>query len=726
MGIFYQKETKTFYLDGKGYSYVFKVNEYGVLEHLYFGKTIAHDDVSYIRDRGTNSTEATIPGIDDGDAFYNRFMPEVAFFGTGDYREPCFMVRSNLGDRLVQPHYHSHEILETKPQIDGMPSMSGEQTLVVHLKDEIIGLELDVYYTPYCDAGVISRRIIYKNMSNDTLELLRAYSFTLNLARNDYSVMSLYGGWASERNIETIPMHRGVVSIDSKRTTSSATLNPFVALISPNATEETGSVYGVNLVYSSSFALKVEGTHQGRTLVTGGINDFDFAWKLESGETLETPEAVIAYSSEGIGGMSRAFHDAYREHIINPRYVKKPRPVVINNWEATYFNFDVPKLKKIIDGVKGTGIDTFVLDDGWFGDRNSDRSALGDWVVNEDKLEGPLKNIIDYAHQNGLKFGLWFEPEMVSEDSDLFRAHPDWAIGVPNRKRCYSRHQYMLDLTRSEVRDYIVNSVNKVIRENEIDYVKWDYNRNVTDSYSIELPADRQMEFAHRYALGVYDLFERIVNANPDVIFEGCAGGGGRFDAGVLHYFPQIWTSDDTDAEERTRIQYGTSIVYPLSSMSCHFSVVPNHQTGRIIREKTRADIARLGAYGYELDSSKFTDADREMVAKQVDEYKAMQSLVLKGDLYRFENPYESNYFGFTLVSKDKSHAHITFYSRINRPNSEPKFIYPTGLDENKKYYIKELDTALYGSTIMNVGLKPELARNCGDFVSNTYSLSEI
>ena len=730
MGIFFEKTTKTFYLDGKGYSYVFKVNDYGVLEHLYFGKPIAHDDVSYTKHAGRNSAQATMPGIDDGEAFYNRIMPEIAFYGTGDYREPCFMVRTELGDRLCQAHYDSHEILETKPEICGMPSMSGGETLLVHLKDDITGLALDVYYTPYCDAGVISRRIVYKNISDKTLNLLRAYSFTLNLAKNDYSVMSLHGGWSAERNIETIPMHRGVVSIDSKRTTSSATLNPFVALLDPKATEETGSVYGVNLVYSSSFALKVEGTAHGRTLVTGGINDFDFTWKLESGETLETPEAVIAYSSEGIGGMSRAFHDAYREHLINPRYVKAPRPVVINNWEATYLNFDLEKLKSIIDGVQGTGIDTFVLDDGWFGDRNSDRSGLGDWVVNEEKLGGPLKNIIDYAHQKGLKFGLWFEPEMVSEDSDLFRAHPDWAIGAPNRKRCYSRHQYMLDLTRKEIRDYIVDSVNKVIRENEIDYVKWDYNRNVTESFSFGREADRQMEFAHRYALGVYDIFERIVNANPDVIFEGCAGGGARFDAGVLYYFPQIWTSDDSDAEERTRIQYGTSIVYPLSSMSCHFSVVPNHQTGRMTCAQTRADIAHLGAYGYELDSSKFTDADREMVKKQVQQYKDMQSLVLEGDLYRFENPYESNYFAFAIVSKDKTSAHITFYSRINSPNRESKFIYPRGLDENKKYYIKELDTALYGSTIMNAGLRMDLPwkpdGTASDFLTVTFSLQEI
>ncbi len=722
MSIKFNEKTKTFYLDGKGFTYAFKINENNVAEHLYFGETIAHDDISYVRHGGSGSTQATIPGRDGH--FYSTYLPEIAFHGTGDYREPCVCVENETGDRLCELLYDSHEILDKKPKINGMPSLDGEQTLVVHLKDKITNLAADVYYTVYEDTGIIARRIVYKNESDKTIKLTRAFSFTVNLPGNNYEVLSLYGAWACERNIERIPMHHGVVSIDSKRTTSSSVLNPFVAVLEPETNETRGKAYGFNLIYSSSYVLKVEGTNQGRTLITGGINDFDFAWNLNPEDKLETPEVVIAFSNEGLGGMSRAFHDVYREHLINKRFVNKPRPIVINNWEGTYFDFNNQKLMDIVSAVEGTGIDTFVLDDGWFGIRNGDRSGLGDWVVNEEKLQGGLKAIIDHTHKCGMKFGLWFEPEMVNEDSDLFRAHPDWAIGTPNRQRCYSRHQYMLDLTRKDVRDYIVNSVNKVLNENEIDYVKWDYNRNVTESYSFQLKPEQQKEFAHRYALGLYDLCERIVNGNPDIIFEGCAGGGGRFDPAILHYFPQIWTSDDSDANERTKIQYGTSMSYPLSSMSCHFSVVPNHQTGRITPAKSRADIAHLGAFGYELDTSDFTEDDRKMVKEQIAKYKEMQDLILKGDLYRFENPFESNYFGFNVVSKDKTKAVITAFVKLCHPNPEAKFIYPTGLDKNKNYYIKELDKTLSGSTIMNVGLFIDI-RGGGDFRTFNFTLTE-
>ena len=723
MAIVFNEKTKTFYLDGKDFTYAFKINEYDYAEHLYFGKKIDHDDLSHIGQWGRGSCRASMPGIKDASSSYTNVMPEISFYGTGDYREPCVLVENKLGDRLCQLHYVSFEILSEKPKMKGMPSLSGGETLVLHLIDKITNFGADLYYTVYDDASVISRRIVYKNGAKDKVVLKRAYSFTLAFENQEFDIITLHGGWASERNIQKTSLLHGVVSVDSKRTTSSSTLNPFMALTSKNADEDNGTAIGVNLVYSSSDVLKAEGSFEGRTIVTGGVNDFDFSYKLNSGEEFETPEVVIAYSSEGLGGMSRAFHDVYRNHLINPRFVKKPRPIVINNWEGTYFNFTVDKLKAIADGVKGTGIDTFVLDDGWFGKRDNDTSGLGDWVVNEKKLEGGLKSIIDHVHSLGMKFGLWFEPEMISEDSDLFGAHPDYAIGVPNRPRCYSRNQYMLDLTRKDVRDYIVNAVNSVLKENEIDYVKWDYNRNVTESFSQGLDADRQSEFAYRYALGLYDICERIVNANPDVFFEGCAGGGGRFDPAMLHYFPQIWTSDDTDANERTLIQYGTSMVYPLSSMSCHVSQVPNHQTGRITEMKSRADIAHLGSTGYELDASYFTDEDRKLVKEQIEEYKKMQSLVSEGDLYRVENPYESNFFGFCIVSKDKSHAHLTMFKRLCGVNNETKVIYPKGLCENKKYYIKELDMTLSGNTIMNVGFVPNFPR--GDFQTLTYTFEE-
>lgn len=701
-------EQNNFYLDGKNITYAFFVNHAGVVEHAYFGKKIPHDDLSYMHTCCCGGFDSYIPGNTTGGYnSYGMFMPEFAFGMTGDYREPAFEFVNEKGDRTTEMLYVSYEITENRG-LAGMPSMRGGETLIIHLKDKINKLGVDLYYTVFDDCDVIARNAVYKNLSESEIRLNRAYSFTLILPENDYTALSLHGSWACERQEERIPVHHGVVSIDSKRTSSSAVLHPFMAFIKGNADENSGEAVGVNLVYSSSFVIKAEVERDYNTLITGGINDYDFEWVLEKGEEFVAPQAVLAYSAEGLGGMSRAFHDGYREHLINPRFAKKSRPVLINNWEATYFNFTPEKLKAIMDAVEGTGIDTFVLDDGWFGVRNGEKSGLGDWFVNKTKLPGGLGELSDYAHKKGLKFGLWFEPEMISPDSDLYRAHPDWAIASPGRIHTLSRSQCVLDLTRPEVRDYIVETVNNVIRENKLDYVKWDSNRYVTECYSFGLEAKHQREFSHRYALGLYDILERIVNGNPDVLFEGCSGGGARFDAGVLYYFPQIWTSDNSDAEARTGIQYGTSYAYPLSSMSCHISACPNHQTHRTETYETRAAIAHLGATGYELDTSVWTDEDRQMIVRQVEEYKEMEDLVLSGDLYRLDNPNTSNYFTFNIVSKDKSRAVCTSYRRIGGGNVKVKIIRLLGLDENKNYFIREENRVLSGAVLVNNGLIAE------------------
>lgn len=704
MSIFFNNENKHFYLEGKDFSYIFRINRIGYAEHLYFGPRIPKENMEYMQSIGAGSAYAQMPG--EKNQCYSFYNPEICFFGTGDYREPTVMVNNPSGDRLCRLHYTGHTILSEKPRIKGMPSLSGGETLVLHLEDEISRFAADLYYTVYEDHPVIARRIVYKNLSSSKLSLDRAYSFNLPLKNCNYNILSLHGSWAFEREMQYTKMTRGILTFDSKRCTSSAILNPFVCAVAPDTTEEHGEAIGINLIYSSSYTLKVQGNSEGKGNIMGGINDFDFEWQLLPEDSLETPEVVIVYSDRGLGEMSRAFHDVYREHLINPRFVNAERPIVINNWEGTYFNFNTEKLIAMAEAVEGLGIDTFVLDDGWFGHRDDDTTSLGDWFVYDKKLPGGLKPVIDAVHRCGMRFGLWFEPEMISEDSELFRAHPDYAIGVPDRNRCKSRNQYMLDLTREDVRDYIVNAVNKVITENEIDYVKWDYNRNVTDNYTLSLPIDRQKEFAHRYALGLYDICDRIVNNNPHIMFEGCAGGGARFDPAMLYYFPQIWTSDDTDAQERTKIQYGTSVCYPLSTMSCHVSDVPNHQTRRSCPMRTRGDIAHLGPTGYELDPTLFTDEDKEKVKEQIAEYKEMAELILTGDLYRTDNPFDSNFFGFTVVSKDKSRAVFTAYRAMNSKD-ELKFFYPRGLDPNKKYYIPKRDQTLYGSTIMNAGLQP-------------------
>lgn len=725
MAIYFDEATKTFYLEGKNISYVFYINKRGFAEHLYYGRRIARDCIFYTKASGAASRTATVPGCDNvpGIRSYDMCPAELSFFGTGDYREPTVEVLNPEGDRLTELLYESHEIVNEKPRIKGMPSLDGGETLIVHLKDSVTEFAADMYYTVYDDCSVIARRIVYKNCSERVIRLNRAYSFAMALPGIDYDMLSLYGAWAKERLQDRIPLHRGVVSIDSKRVSSSDVLNPFMGILERGATETVGEAYGFNLVYSSSYVLKAEGRPDGTLHLTGGINDFDFSWKLDAGEELETPEIVIAYSDCGIGGMSRALHDAYRNHLINKRFVKQRRPVVINHWEGTTFHFNNEKLIAIADAVKGMGIDTFVMDDGWFGVRNGDNTGLGDWFVNTDKLEGGLTTIIDHVHSIGMNFGLWFEPEMISEDSDIFRAHPDYAIGVPNRPRCYSRHQFMMDITRADVRDYIVNSVNNILHNNRIEYVKWDFNRNATEMFSLKLPSDRQSEFAHRYALGLYELCERIVEANPKIFFEGCSAGGGRYDPAMLYYFPQIWTSDNSDGEERTLIQYGTSIVYPPSTMSCHVSKSPNKHTMRPVSIKARGNVAAMGTFGYELDATHMTEDELSAVPQQIEEYRTCEDLLLDGDLYRIDNPVYSNFFSFMMVAKDKSRATLTVYRRMHRQGDAIKRIKAVGLDPEKRYKVRELNGVFSGKTLMSVGIVPAFDR--GDFSTVKYHFDE-
>ncbi len=728
MAIQFEQKSKAFWLDGKDFTYSFFINSLGVAEHLYFGKTIPHDSLMLFRYYGGLQNGVRPEGVAEDERIwsYNYMRTELSFFGTGDYREPCVLVDNASGDRLSDLLYVGHDIVKSKPAISGMPSLSGGETLILHLADKYNGFAADLYYTVYEDSSVIARRIVYRNGGSTKATLRRAYSFTMGLDGQNYDAISLWGSWAHERFMQRTPIQQGAIVIDSKATTSSPVLNPLLILCEKGADENHGEVFGFNLVYSSSYVLKAQGDCSGHTLVTGGINDFDFYWTLQPGEQFETPEVVIAYSSTGLGGMSRAFHDAYREHLINPRYVKKHRPLLLNNWEGTDFRFDLDKLKSIIDAIEGTGIDTFVLDDGWFGyNRNGETSGLGDWdIVNHKKLPGGLKPLIDHCHAKGMKFGLWFEPEMVNEDSEVFRAHPDYIIGVPGRTHGKGRCQYVMDITRKEVRDLIVGKVNKMLRENEISYVKWDFNRNVTESYSVGRAPEEQSRFAHLYALGLYDLLERIVEANPDVFFEGCAAGGGRFDPAMLRYFSQIWTSDNSDAEARTMIQYGTSLSYPLSAMSCHVSAAPNHQTRRITPMKTRADIAHLGATGYELDTSEFTDEDRDIVREQIKEYHHCQDLILGGDLYRLANPFEGNFFCFEVVSKDKKTATVTAYRRINICNDYPKLVKLQGLNPEARYYIPELDEIFHGATLMNAGIRLKIRGS--DFVTVKYHLQAL
>ncbi len=736
MAIFFNEETKNFYLEGKNISYIFGINCTGFPEHYYFGTRIGRDELAYTYEANIgDSAESAIPGqVHAGGKSYNVYRSEFSMYGNSEFRECSFQMLFANGSRLNEFLYEAHEILAEKPAIPGMPSMRGGETLVLTLKDKNSEMRVRLFYTVYDDADVVCRHMEVENGTGEEIKILRAYSFALDVYGNDHDLLTLENAWAREERPERTPLAHGTFCIDEKSASSTRRHAPAFALLDKDTTEHSGNALGVSLIYSASFALKAQVGTKGYTRLTGGINDFDFTWVLGAGETFATPEAVLAYSDEGIGGMSRAYHDAYRKYLINPRFVNSPRPVVINSWEAVYFGCTPDRLLPIIDAVRGTGIDTFVLDDGWFGARRNDRAGLGDWVVSPEVFPEGLAPVIDYVHEAGMKFGIWFEPEMVNPDSDLYRAHPDWAIAVPGAEPCVARRQLVLDITRADVRDYIVEAVSKILCENEIDYVKWDFNRAITENFSQALPAEKQQEMHHRYALGLYDLCERLVNGFPNVFFEGCAGGGGRFDPAILYYFPQIWASDDTDAYMRTQIQHGTSVFYPLSAISCHTSICPNHQTNRTTPFKTRADIAHLGATGYELDTTKITPEELEEVKTQVADYHDMEELVLHGDLYRLENTFESNYFAMQLVSKDKTRAHITAMRALCRPNDEHKRIFPRGLEKNAVYEVVneeyKLCIRLTGAAIMRVGLvlplKTADEKMPGDFKTFVFKITKV
>ncbi len=703
--ILYDEKTNAFLLGGKNYSYAMYVNDAGFLQNLHYGGKITPEDLPFLISAFGESKAPKKENI-NMDMSVDGMPGECGFFGHGDYREPTVLIRRADGGRMSRFRYVSYSLADGAPDLAGMPhARGGGQTLSVLLKDDFSETEILLRYTVWEDGDVLVRNAEIRNAGREAETLAKAFSFCLDLPCGEYDSLRLGGRWAQERMPERAPIAHGITRLQSLRGCSSHQTNPFLGVLKRDCGEETGECYGFALVYSGSFALTAEARADGPMRIQGGVCDVNFEWQLKGGETFVTPQAMLCYSPSGLGGMSRGFADFIRAHIVDPRRAFAKRPIVVNNWEATYFAFDEKKLFSLIDEAAKLGIDTFVLDDGWFGKRDDDRSGLGDWFVNENKLKGGLKPLIDRCRERGMKFGLWFEPEMISEDSDLFRAHPDWAIGKDGVAPARGRNQLVLDFTRKEIVDYVFSVVAKVLRENDISYVKWDMNRSITEVYSRALPAERQGEFMHRYILGVYDLAGRLTGAFPDVFFEGCAGGGGRFDAGMLYYFPQIWTSDDTDAYERTKIQWGTSVCYPVSAMSCHVSACPNHQTGRTTPFSTRGAVASLGATGYELDISAISEEEKEQIKEQVAAYKRIEDLVLCGDLYRLLNPFEENYFCEMLVSKDRKRAYVVGQRFRRLPCDYDISLRLRGLDEEKVYRIEELGVSASGKALMGAGL---------------------
>ncbi len=716
--ILFNEKEKSFLLSGKDYGYAAFVNKAGFLQHLYYGDRIQQDDVAFlIKEHAKNNSPN--PENQNYDTATDYMPSECMSFAHGNFREPTVIVERLDGAAMSRFKYKCHKIYKGTVKIEGMPCIRrGDETLCITLKDDFSDTELDLNYTVLADSSVLVRNTVIRNVGEKALNVKKAYSFCVDFPDSgNYSALRLAGKWAKERRPVTTPIAEGVLRLESNYGYSSHQMNPFLAVLEEGCEENNGTCYGFNLIYSGSFAITAELNCHGLVTVQGGINDQMFSWRLNGGEQFVTPQVTMCYSKNGLGEMSRSYHDFFRQYIINPDYVYKRRPIVVNNWEATYFDFDNEKLFKIIDQAGKSGIDTFVLDDGWFGQRNDDKRGLGDWFVNEKKLEGGLKAVIDRCKQNGLKFGLWFEPEMVNEDSDLYRAHPDWALKKADVEPARHRNQLILDFTKQEVVDHVYEMISKILSENDISYVKWDKNREMTELYTDSLPADRQGELSHRYTLGFYNLAERLTKAFPNVFFEGCAGGGGRFDGGAMYYFPQIWTSDDTDALERTKIQWGTSLCYPLSTMSCHVSACPNHQTRRMTPFETRGAIASLGATGYELDLSKLTDEEKEQVKLQVEAYKQIDDIILQGDLYRLSNPYTQEYFCEMVVTKDKSRAYLVGERFRGDPSDHDRILKLYGLDENKTYYIKELDLKASGKALMGAGLLYPRLSDCGSWI---------
>ncbi|WP_339310641.1 alpha-galactosidase [Paenibacillus sp. FSL M7-0896] len=696
MNIFADESLGLFHLQSKDTSYIIQLVE-GYPAHVYWGARLRHDDslagALELRERASFSPT---PVLTRPSLSLDALPQEYPQYGTSDFRRPAYQVQLADGTRISELKYAGYTITPGKPALEGLPAVYAEneaeaQTLELTLKDDYAGLTVRLLYTVFADHNAITRSVRFEHNGEAPLRLEQALSASVDFADSSYDTLHLSGAWARERHVQRRPLTPGAaLSLESRRGSSSHQTNPFIALLRHGADEDQGDVYGFSLVYSGSFAATAEVEQFGQTRVSIGINPFDFSWLLEPGQSFQTPEAVLVYSGEGLGGMSRTYHRLYRTRLCRGVHRDQARPILVNNWEATYFDFDADKIATIAKAAGPLGIELFVLDDGWFGRRDKDNSSLGDWFEDRRKLPEGLADLAGRVNKEGVQFGLWVEPEMVSPDSELYRKHPDWCLHAAGRRRTEGRNQLILDLSRPEVCDYLYETLSAVFSSAPIRYIKWDMNRNMTEIASAKASPERQKETAHRYMLGLYNLLERLTSRFPDILFESCSGGGGRFDPGILFYMPQTWTSDNTDAVERLAIQYGTSIVYPASSMGAHVSDVPNHQVDRITTLATRGDVAMSGNFGYELDLTKFTEAEKDLATRQIAQYKEIRTLVQQGDMYRLLSPFEgSGDTAWMFVSEDKTEAFVAYFRVLAIPNPPISRLTLKGLNPELDYVIE-------------------------------------
>ncbi|RDU22069.1 alpha-galactosidase [Anaerosacchariphilus polymeriproducens] len=723
MGIQFDKSNKIFKLDTQNTTYMMGMSEEGYLGHIYYGKKLERSGGKYLL-RMEEAPYTPSSNFRDKSSFLDFFPSEYPTGGVGDYRESCLNIRNENGCMGCELLYHTFDIFKGKPALKGLPASFGTEKEVVTLQiicvDDVLNLRVELFYSVFNDSDVITRSVRVSNEGQKTLKIEKVYSACLDLENQEYEMISLHGSWARERHIQRSKVNYGKQLVSSTKGEPGHQEHPFIALVKPETNQENGEVYGMHFVYSGNFIGQAERTQFDFIRMIMGIHSDEFTWNLKPGESFQTPEVVMTYSSEGLGKMTRCLHDFYRNHMIRSPYKHKKRPVLINNWEATYYDFNSDKLLAIAKEAKKAGIEMLVMDDGWFGERNSDNGSLGDWTVNTNKITSGLKDLVERVNQIGLDFGIWFEPEMVSPNSNLYREHPEWAIQIKGRETTQSRGQYVLDLSNPEVVDYAYECVAKILRSAPISYVKWDMNRQLCNLGSSYLTRESQQELFHKYVLGVYEMQERLITEFPYLLLENCSGGGARFDPGMLYYSPQIWCSDDTDAVERLKIQEGTAMIYPLSAIGAHVSDCPNHSVGRITPFMTRGHVALAGSFGYELDITKISKEDKDMIPKQVEMYHKYHDLVSEGDYYRISSWSENHcYDCWSVVSKNKQEVLVTYVQVLGAPNSHSRRILLKGLDLNADYSLEGTEEIYTGELLVNAGF---LVRSIwGDYQSRLY-----
>ena len=710
MSIIFNEKSKEFHLFNNEISYIIKVLENGQLGHLYYGEKINNrENFSHLVEIRRRPMSPCY--FQDSEFSMEHLKQEYPSYGAGDMRYPAYEILQENGSRITEFKYKSHNIFKGKKSLQGLPATYVENddeatTLEILIYDEVIKTDIILSYTIYENLPVITRNAKFKSFNDEKIVLNNAMSFSVDLPDCKYEMIELTGAWSRERSVKSRKLEHGITSIYSMRgSCSSSNYNPFIALKRFNTDEFSGEVYGFSLVYSGNFLAQVEVDTYDVSRVILGINPHNFSWSLKNGEEFQTPEVVTVYSNEGLNKMSQTYHTLYRTRLARGEWRDKVRPILVNNWEATYFDFNEEKILSIAKKAKELGLELFVLDDGWFGERNGDTKGLGDWYPNLKKLPSGITGLSKKVNELGLSFGLWIEPEMINKDSDLYRQHPEYVLATPNRNLSHGRNQYILDFSREEVVEHIYKMLDKVISEAQISYIKWDMNRCMSEAFSIGMDSEHQGKLMHKYILGVYSLYEKLIGKFPHILFESCASGGARFDPGMLYYAPQCWASDDSDAIERLKIQYGTSIVYPISSIGSHVSAIPNHQVFRNTPIETRANVAYFGTFGYELDLNNLTTEEQEKVKEQVEFMKKHRELIQQGKFYRISSPFEEKFTAWQVVSEDKETSLVGFYRPLQEVNTSFKRIKLFGLDPNAEYDVSINNTVNYGDELMNLGL---------------------